>query len=248
MNRGTIRTTIKTLVGRNFTGIDDVLNPLIDSAVELFGSTITNIYDEAEWEHQITQEDVNSKTDNFALPVKTKYILKASIINKTGSEPVYYPLTGVSPMDWYDLNSLSRQGQFSDRPTEDYSTSITFGGLKLRGWRAGRVDYAGIPRFYTRIGNNIYLYPRPGNNEVGYVLRVMLAVKPAVLATDTDTNVITDNYPDALIYYVGALLWLLHLNDQVRGAQWLQTASLYLQHFATEEEIKRLIGMTVKLS
>lgn len=245
-DRAGIRSTIKTLAGRNFAGIDNILNTLIDSAVELFGSTISTVYDEEEWERQITQADVNAKIDNYQLPGRTKFILKATIIDKSGTENVYHELEQLSPVDWYELQRLEG-ASISSRPQEDYSTTITYGGYKLRSYFTGRVDRTGIPKYFARIGTNIFLYPRPSNSEVGWFLRLLLAVKPAKLTSDTTSNSITDNYSDALIYYAGALLWLLHLNDQVRGQQWLQTASLYLQTFATEEELKKLMGITLKM-
>ena len=39
-DRSNIRTKVKSLCGRNFSGIDDIINDLINVAVELFGNTI----------------------------------------------------------------------------------------------------------------------------------------------------------------------------------------------------------------
>jgi hypothetical protein len=92
------------------------------------------------------------------------------------------------------------------------------------------------------------VYPRPSNSQVGWKLRILLAVKPKKLLTDTDTNTITENYPEALVWYVASLLWLAHLGDKQRGEAFLNTASLLLTSFATQQEISKLIGITQKIA
>lgn len=241
-----IRTTLKNLVGRSFANIDTILNNFIDSAVELLGSTITSVYDEEIWEHTITQAEADAGTDNWALPSRTKFLLNASFVDESGSTPIYYHMDIVSPIDWFDLNELDTRFAFGGDAQYDYSSQIVFGGYRKRAV-AGRVDYKGRPKFVTRINNNLFVFPIPGNGEVGKKLRILIAVKPAKLVNDTDSNTLTNNYPDAVIYYAGALFWLLHLNDPVRGTQWLNIASAFLKTFATEEEVKKLINIQVKL-
>lgn len=244
-NRGTIRQDIKDLVGRNFTGIDTIIDKLINSTVELFGSTITSVYDESQWEHTFTQSEINAKTDNWQLPARTKHFLNAGVIDSSGSEKVYFKLNIVSPLDWYDISKLEGFETGSLSPFDYTVDPVTF--RVGRESITSRIDYSGIPKFITRIGNNVHVFPRPSSNEVGFTLRVLLAVKPSILTTDTDTNTIVDNYPDAIVYYAGALLWLLHLHDSIRGSQWLQIATVYLRSFATEEEVKKLLSITTKM-
>jgi hypothetical protein len=246
MNRSDIRTIVKNITGRNFTGIDTVLNNLIDTAVELFGSTISSVYEEEEWSHTITQAEVDSKTDNWLLPSSTKQILKATVINPKGTEKVYFPLEIVSPMDWYDIGKLDayqvRQLSY------DYTVQTPRLGDGLRVRYSGRVDYATIPRFCTRINENLFVFPRPSKNEVDWIIKVLLAVRPSALTSDTSTNIITDKFPYALIWYVGALFWLHHLNDVQRGQTFMQTASLLMTSFATQQEISKLSSITFKVA
>ena len=53
-DRSNIRTKVKSIIGRNFSGIDDVINDLINIAVELFGNTVQSVYDEFVYTHTIT--------------------------------------------------------------------------------------------------------------------------------------------------------------------------------------------------
>ena len=50
-DRSNIRTKIKSIIGRNFSGIDTVINDLINIAVELFGNTVQSVYDEFVYTH-----------------------------------------------------------------------------------------------------------------------------------------------------------------------------------------------------
>lgn len=245
MTRLDIRNKVKSIVGRNFTGIDDVLNNLIDTAVELFSSTVSSIYDEEQWEHTITSAEVSSKIDNWSLPTTAKTLLSATIIEPKSSGDVYYPVEIVSPMDWYDIGKLYIP---SVKTSFDYTTETPTFGEHIRQTSSKRVDISGIPRYCTKIGNNLYVYPRPSTREIGWKLRILLAVKPKKLTSDTDTNTITEHYPEALVWYVASLLWLAHLGDRQRGEAFLNTASLLLTSFATQQEISKLIGITQKIA
>ena len=60
-DRSNIRTKIKSIIGRNFSGIDTVINDLINIAVELFGNTVQSVYDEFVYTHTITTQKVMLK-------------------------------------------------------------------------------------------------------------------------------------------------------------------------------------------
>jgi len=70
---------------------------------------------------------------------------------------------------------------------------------------------------------------------------------PSELQSDGDRNSITKNYPQALITYTAALFWLLHMNDSQRGQQTLGLATMLLQSFATQDEVNKLVNITIKL-
>ena len=94
----TVRTNVKTLLDRNFTTIDTVVDLAINSAIEWLGRNIPSIYEEELWEHTFDTDDTTNKTDNFQLPTNVNFIRTANLIDPTtpGSE-TYYPLLIISP-------------------------------------------------------------------------------------------------------------------------------------------------------
>lgn len=239
-----IENNVKTLTGRNFSGIDTLLHFLVNSCVELFGNNITSVYDEQEWTHTITQTEIDNKTDNYILPGNTKTILSAAFIDdQSSTEKLYYPLDIKSPLDRYSLST--RGYSFGGYPSFDYTNNITFPAWTMP--RTGRVDYATIPQVCHRLGANLFVYPRPGQNELNKKIYLMLGVYPAALNNDTDTNSITTYYPQTLVWYVTALFWV-HLGDAQRAAQALQVASAMMTAFATQDEISKLMNITLQIS
>ena len=85
------------------------------------------------------------------------------------------------------------------------------------------------------------------NSEQNNKIRLMLGMYPADLQEDGAKNSITKNYPQALITYTAALFWLLHMNDAQRGQQTLGLATMLLQSFATQDEVNKLVNITIKL-
>ena len=75
----------------------------------------------------------------------------------------------------------------------------------------------------------------------------MLGLFPADLQSDSDKNSITKSYPQALITYTAAMFWGMHMNDAQRAAQYLSTAQLLLASFAKQDEINKLVNITMKL-
>ena len=51
----------------------------------------------------------------------------------------------------------------------------------------------------------------------------------------------------ALITYVCALFWSMHMNDLQRATQALATAQLLLASFAKQDEVNKLVNITMKL-
>ena len=97
------------------------------------------------------------------------------------------------------------------------------------------------------LNNALHVYPRPGSSEQDNKIRLMLGLFPADLQSDSDKNSITKSYPQALITYTSALFWGLHLNDAQRAQQYLTTAQLLLSSFARQDEINKLVNVTLKL-
>lgn len=251
MNRGEIKDAIKTMIGRSFSGIDDVLDEYINTAVELFSSIVSSVYDEEEWEHTISQTDVDNKVESYILPDNLKQILDVFYIDVSGTEKVYYPIQIISPIE---LDETRRYHIF-------YSPDVSAGSLYDYTTRdvvlpdylaveAGRVDTFGIPRICARKGERLFVYPRPGDQEVGNKIRIFIGVRPKGLTSDSginSTNTITLNYPRALILYVIAMFWSLYLRDLQAGQQWLGHAVNALQAFARADEIAKLSNAIINI-
>lgn len=251
MTRGDIRTAIKTMIGRNFSGIDAVLNEYINTTVELFSSIVSSVYDEQEWEHTITQADVNNKVESYELPANSKQLLDVFYIDVSGTERLYYPITIISPIE---LDETSRKGivgsfTMSEGGLYDYTSAHVTLPRQVYG-DFGRVDFAGIPRVCARKGNRLFVYPRPGTREVGNKIRIFIGTRPSLLTADTgegSTNTITDKYPRALMLYTIAMFWSLYLRDLQTGQQWLQHAVNALQAFARADEIAKLSNAVIHI-
>ncbi len=248
MTRDDIVDLIKTFLGRNFTGIDTVIQEAINTSIELFGNTISAIYDEAQWQHTFGSGDTASKVDNYQLPPGTKYILDATIIDPTGSEDTFYLMEGRSPVDAYEIDRLyartGRPGFYTGAP--DLSSQVLTWGTTFpgRSTEVTRVDQAGIPRFYWRIGSNIHIFPRNSSREEGWMLRVMLAMKPPVL-TGNDSNSITENYPYALAHFAAGIVWGTRFKDQEAANSHYLLASQLLNAVASDQEISKLMGIRI---
>ena len=245
-DRSNIVTKVKSLVGRNFTGIDTVIKDLINVANELFGNTVQSVYDEFVYTHTITSGEVSAKTDEYNLPNRTKVILDAYYIDVSGSDDVYYPIDIRSPIDFNESGSYGKV-QRAGRPSFDYSSDTIKFGASYNGGGATRADYTGIPQLGYRVNNAFHVYPRPGSSEQDNKIRLMLGMFPADLQSDSDKNSITKSYPQALITYTAALFWGLHMNDATRAQQFLTTAQLLLASFAKQDEINKLVNITMKL-
>ena len=245
-DRSNIRTKVKSIIGRNFSGIDTVINDLVNIAVELFGNTIQSVYDEFVYTHTITSGEVTAKTDEYNLPNRTKVILDAYYIDVSGSEEVYYPLHIRSPLD-FNESSNYQLGTTYGRASFDYATDTLKFGPGYMSSRATRADYEGVPQLCYRVNNALHVYPRPGSTEQDNKIRLMLGLFPADLQSDSDKNSITKSYPQALITYTAALFWGLHMNDAQRAQQYTATAQVLLQSFARQDEINKLVNVTIKL-
>jgi len=243
-DRSNIVTKVKSMCGRNFTGIDTVIKDLINVSVELFGNMVSSVYDEFVYTHTISSGEVSSKTDEYNLPNRTKMILDAYYIDVSGSDEVYYPIHLRSPIDF---DSAVSHGTTYGRPSFDYGSDTLKFGPGYMSSRSTRADYQGIPQSGYRVNNAFHVYPTPGSSEQDNKIRLMLGMYPADLQEDGAKNSITKNYPQALITYTAALFWLLHMNDAQRGQQTLGLATMILQSFATQDEVNKLVNITIKL-
>lgn len=249
MTRDEVVAKVKEFVGRNYTGIDDTIVECMNSAVELFGTTISAVYDEQEWVHTFTSSDTTNRVSNFALPTGTKYILDATIIDPTGDEDIYYTMDGRSPVDAYEIDRLHGRRA---RPGF-YTGGVSISGTETMTWNTfrdhvtspvSRVDQDGIPRWYWRVGNNVHIFPRNSVNEEGWELRIMLAMKPAILTTNT-TNTITDNYPYALAHFAAGILWGTRFKDQQAANNHYLIAGQLLNSVASDQELSKLMNIKV---
>lgn len=249
-----VRTDVKTWVGRDWSGINTVIDSAINASIEMFGRTLSAVYDEAQWEHTFDSVDTANDAENFALPLNTKYILNATMINPNGTnEDVYYPVRIVSPVDAYEIDALDARGS---RTRYGFDTSVTdISASKIITWNTfdkheyfpkGRVDREGIPKFCWRIGNNVHIYPRNSENEEDWKLRILIATFPAELSADGDTNTITNNYPRALAHYAAGIVWGARLGDMQRATSEFAIAGQLLSTIAHEQEIAKLINIQMR--
>jgi len=248
-DRADIRTSVKQRLNRSPDDIDATLNEYINQAVQLFGHTLSSLYDEQRWEYVINSTDVTNEVDILNLPFGLKYILNLDYIDVSGSEDVYYPMKVVSPKDI--TSRVFNHGAFGNTNESgiDYGVqTFTYGGNYQHGRRAGRVNHTAPPEMATRIANTLHIFPRPGIAELGDKIRLLGAFYPVALVTDTDTNTITANYPQALIAYVCGLYSLLTNRDSINGQMWMQQASLLLQSYRKQDEVSKLININVSFS
>ena len=99
-DRSNVVSKVKSIIGRNFSGIDDVIKDLINVAVELMGNTVQSVYDESVYTHTITSGEVTAKTDEYNLPNRIKVILDAYYIDVSSTDEVYYPIDIRSPIEF----------------------------------------------------------------------------------------------------------------------------------------------------
>jgi len=203
-DRSNIVTKIKSIIGRNFTGIDTVLKDLINVACELIGNTVQSVFDEFVYTHTISSGEISAKTDEYNLPSRVKQVMDAYYIDVSGSEEVYYPINLRSPIEFNEATIYSPGG----RPSFDYASDTIKFGTGHSSSRSTRADYTGTPQLGYRMGNTFHVYPRPGSSELNNKLRLLLGMYPADLQADGDKNTITQNYPQALITSTAALFWL----------------------------------------
>ena len=253
MDRSQIRDAVKDVIGRSTANIDTVLDKYIDIAVELFGNVIDSVYDEERHQHTIDSNDITNSIDNWKLPSTTKGILSAAFVEKSGTEKSFYPIKIVSPMLLTDMKRFggSSSGEFVAGGKFNWNTQTpTFLPSTSRGTRgrATRVDRPGQPTHASRIGTNIHVYPRPGDQELGDEIRLLLQVRPKTLLNDTDRNTITDNYPQALVTYVAASFTGGYFRDLTTAQFFLNQATTLLQSFATKDEISKLVGVGFNFS
>lgn len=251
-----VRAGVKLKVGREFnsTEMDDVLDEYINMSIEVFGNLISNVYDEFLYQHTITSGEISSETNRWLLPTGIKAIADVRIIDPTGTESIYYPISIISNIDMWDTERYGLGGGSarSEGAYFDYgSDTVTFVPSQYRTSRrntAKRVDRDGRPELCTRIGSYLEVFPRPSTAEENWIIQMLLHEKPQSLSVDGDTNTITEQFPETLEAYVSALLLNLYYRNTIAGTSWLQQAATMLQAFATQDEINQLMGTVLEFN
>lgn len=251
--RSDIRTGVKNKLERSPSNIDATIDEYIDMAVELFSNTLTAVQDEAEYQYTISQSDVDNNVESYTLPTDTKVVMDATYVNTSGSEDVFYDIRLISPLDINSVRKFGLEGFESAAAGERFDFNIqtpTFlpSGVRSRFDGARRVNRKGRPRVAARIADKLHVHPRPGDPEVGDIIRIMVQLKPTALTGDSDTNTITNNYPQTLEAYVTALTQYYAFNNYPAGDRWMQQASLMLSSFARQDEINKLVNIPLGFS
>lgn len=244
-----VRNDVKLWIGRNWTGIDAVIDSAINASVELFGNTIASVYDEQRWAHTIVSGDVSGNVDNWALPATVKHIITAAVKDPTSTEAVYHEMTILSPAAVYDLDSVYKKRPGYDLSRIDIGPSGVFSFSTFeKGYRSGRtrVDRSGRPELIWRVGGNAFVHPRPSTSEIDYSIELLLAVRPAFLVNGTDTNTYTDKYPHLLSHFAAGVVWASRLGDTARAAAEFGIAGQLLTQIANQEEISKLINIQLR--
>ena len=106
------------------------------------------------------------------------------------------------PADYYRLDGLTVNGLTVDPMTPAQLTSR---------YRSGG---GGVGKNYAIYGNDIWVAPGLGRIEVWYYSRL------ADLVADTDTNTVSDRYPQCYIYAA-----LVHLHEYVQDMEMVSSSS-----------------------
>lgn len=247
-SRSEIRTSVKTMIGRDFDGINTVLDEYIVDANEYFANSISAIYDIKLWEHEITSSDNSGDVNNWQLPVRLKGIQDAYYVDESADEKVFFKIDVVSPTAFYNDSrnpSSSRGAGFAAGQRVNWTSSASLVPAYYRTRNVARVDWEGIPYKSSRIGQRFYVHPRPGAAEVGNKIRLTLQMKPDELTGDGSENTITTHYSRPLILYTAGMFWSLYYGNLQTGQLWLRRAGDAMAAFATQDEINKLINLTV---
>lgn len=249
-----IRTGVKTKITRSPSGIDTKIDEYIGMAVELFSSTLSAVHDDREYDYTVNSDDVAANVESYEVPSGLKTIWDLTWVDTSGNEDTFYPIQLVSPVDLYNArkhglgHSTSEQVAAGGRFDLAVDTNTFVMGGGRRSGRATRSNQTGRPQMACRLGDKIFVYPRPGTTEVDNKIRLFAAMKAEVLTSDSDTNTITNNYPETLEAYVAALTEYYVFKDYPAGDKWLQQASLMLTSFATQDEINQLVNIPLSFS
>lgn len=246
----TIRSNVNTMIGRTVPAA--TVDMYINSACEWLGKNIPHIYEEEMWKHTFVSGDASGFIDNFQLPANINFIRTAALVDVTtaGSE-AFYELIPVSPDDLWDTDKLDgyRSGSISF-----YTGSLDISGSKTftrntfsgSGPLIGRTNRAGQPEFIYRIARNVYIHPYINTDYVGWELRLLLQMYPDALASNTDTNTVTDNHPYALSHLTAGLLWGSRLHDIKRAETEFGFAIRFLGDIASDDMLKKLLNIDSK--
>lgn len=242
-DRDSVVALATTYIGRSL-GTDTTTIPaMVELASDLIGLAVSNVYDEQRWQHTIDQPDIDNKVGDWQIPSTTKFIKSASLVDTTGSDDIIYPLYKVSNERWSKINSSTLVA-----PQRNYNTNKpTFADIVGRGRYSGRIDARGIPQFYTRIGNNIFVNPSPEQGTLNWEIRILLAIRPVSLVAGSTQNSLTINYERALALVASAMVLSHHLPDPLRARSQMNTASGLLQSIADENELSKLRDSVVNL-
>ena len=250
MTLAEVRTNVKLLLDRNYSGADTAVDLCINSACELIGRNIPAVYEEQQWQHTFDASDTSGNVDNFALPDNTNFIRTAVLIDTDGDEYVFKPLIIISPDDAYDTDKLEgyRNGSYSFYTNSRViSETWSLGDFRSGFGSVGRTNRSGEPEFVYRLGSNVHIQPRSNADIEGWLLRLLLQMFPSALAVDGDTNTITLNYPHALIHLASGIMWASRLHDQQRAQAEFTLGAQFLSSIATNDQIGKLINIQTKM-
>lgn len=252
-DREDIRDGVKTIIGRQASGVDTAINEYIDIANELISNTVTSIYDEAIYTHVISQVEVDADTESYVLPTGTGRIISASYVDKSQTEDVFHELRIISPGDEGKplKYGFGREGQTGAAGSSfDFSTQPrTFLPTSHRSNTSHtRVNQDGQPEMAYVVGKNLYVFPRPGNDEVNDEIRLIVTRRPDLLTTDSSTNTITDNYPEALTVLAAGLFYSGYFKDISNGGFFIQQAGSLVASFANKDEANKFQNITLGFS
>jgi hypothetical protein len=115
------------------------------------------------------------------------------------------------PTDFVEMNEIHLQG--SPNYTLEYQAPDLF-------YKSGYAAESGVPRYFSIMGDQIYFAPQPSDT---YTAQMLYYAKPTLLSSTNETNIYSDNFPDALLYATLAEAEPFLMNDE-RIAVW---ASMY---------------------
>lgn len=115
------------------------------------------------------------------------------------------------PTDFVEMNEIHLQG--NPNYSLEYQAPDLF-------FKSGYAAESGTPKYFSIMGDQIYFAPQPSGT---FTAQMLYYAKPTLLSSTNESNIYTDNFPDALLYASLAEAEPFLMNDE-RIAVW---ASMY---------------------